>query len=438
MPTLTTFYLNGPTLDTSTGVFLDAELTQCAPDGYYSDGVTVREQVGCELLPSDLCPFCGVDCDISFSYVPESPGVYYIPVELDASIGPVIINIDLPNAPSGVSVLYDSVVYNELVSPTFGYLAAPSGLETYVGDVANDCGIVSGAPYTLDKYSLDSTITFNPTGSTELVNVLPSQMQTTLGSPGMCTIVVPKTAVAPTLMVLKIVSICEHTDFSISLPCPSSRLPISYTSSEMVNSSLLVCFQVESSNFYVIPINGDGITLGLYDMVYSDVTCTAPLSDGYYLSSVCPAPNNWYRVENGIIVEFGVCSRSFVYDATQCGDVSNVVTVVSGSSIVIGTVVSLDSNQFSDCKFVITSVSISTPTLVVDTIESSISCSDFCAYYKVYNIDTIDASVTYTDCDGISQNIIIPIHSYVFICARYDTITSSESINIIFDLCNCN
>lgn len=438
MPTLTTFYLNGPTLDTSTGVFLDAELTQCAPDGYYSDGVTVREQVGCELLPSDLCPFCGIDCDVSVSYIQDSAGVYYVPVELDASIGPVIIGVDFPNAPCGVSVLYDSVIYNQVVSPTFGYLAAPAGLDTYVGDSIGDCGIVSGSPYTLNKYSLDSTATFNPTGSTELINVLPSQMQTTLGAPGVCTIVVPKTAIAPTLLVLKIVSPCDVNTFNFSVPCPTARFPISYSSSEMVGSSLLVCFQLETSSFYVIPINGDGVTLGLYDMVYSDVTCTAPLSDGYYLSSVCPSPNDWYRVENGIIVEFGVCPSTFVYEVAQCGDVSNVQIIVSGSSIAIGAVVSLDDISFTDCKFIVTALSVSTPTVVVDSITTSTTCSDFCGYYKVYNTDTIDASVTYTDCDGTVQNIIIPIHSYVFICARYDTITSSESINIIFDLCNCN
>jgi hypothetical protein len=34
-----TYYLNGPTLETATSVFTDADLTTCAPDGFYSDGV---------------------------------------------------------------------------------------------------------------------------------------------------------------------------------------------------------------------------------------------------------------------------------------------------------------------------------------------------------------------------------------------------------------
>lgn len=58
MATLANYYLNAPTLASSTAVFTDATLTVCAPDGFYSDGTISREQVNCVLLPQQVCPNC--------------------------------------------------------------------------------------------------------------------------------------------------------------------------------------------------------------------------------------------------------------------------------------------------------------------------------------------------------------------------------------------
>lgn len=51
-------YLNGPTLSTATGVFTNADLTICAADGWYSDGVISRQLVGCKLLAQQVCSGC--------------------------------------------------------------------------------------------------------------------------------------------------------------------------------------------------------------------------------------------------------------------------------------------------------------------------------------------------------------------------------------------
>ena len=55
-----TYYLDGPSLGSSSSIFLDIGLTTCAPNGYYSDGVITRELVGCSLLPQQTCPSCAV------------------------------------------------------------------------------------------------------------------------------------------------------------------------------------------------------------------------------------------------------------------------------------------------------------------------------------------------------------------------------------------
>ena len=58
MPIRQPFYLNANNLYSATAVFLDAALTMCAPDGFYSDGNIVRELVDCVLLPLQQCPNC--------------------------------------------------------------------------------------------------------------------------------------------------------------------------------------------------------------------------------------------------------------------------------------------------------------------------------------------------------------------------------------------
>lgn len=60
MATSSSYYINGPSLGSSTAVFLDATLTTLAPDGFYSDSVISREQVGGALLPQQDCDCGGI------------------------------------------------------------------------------------------------------------------------------------------------------------------------------------------------------------------------------------------------------------------------------------------------------------------------------------------------------------------------------------------
>ena len=58
MATTASYYLNAPSLGSATSVFTNEGLSTLAPDGFYSNGVIVREQVGGVLLPQQTCPSC--------------------------------------------------------------------------------------------------------------------------------------------------------------------------------------------------------------------------------------------------------------------------------------------------------------------------------------------------------------------------------------------
>jgi hypothetical protein len=55
---MATYYLDGNTLANSSVIYTDVNLTSCAPDGYYSDGIISRQQVSCVLSPAEECTGC--------------------------------------------------------------------------------------------------------------------------------------------------------------------------------------------------------------------------------------------------------------------------------------------------------------------------------------------------------------------------------------------
>lgn len=192
MPAYSSYFLNGPSLSSATAVFTDAELTICAPDGYYSDGVIARQQVGCSLLPAEICPSCGADCDQTFEY--RGPlGVYQVAVNLgntSSSTGAVVITIQTDDPATGFIFEYDGVNYNTFSSQTQGLLTAPLNKANFVG--VTDCGI-TGVLFDLDLYRYSQAIgDFGLTGDTLTFGVTAAQVNMTATNPSNMVLVIPK------------------------------------------------------------------------------------------------------------------------------------------------------------------------------------------------------------------------------------------------------
>jgi len=178
----------------------------------------------------------------------------------------------------------------------------------------------------------------------------------------------------------------------------------------------------------VIPVNGDGIMYGLYDFVYSDAACTIPLVDNYYLSGFCPPGDKWFRIENGIIVEFGDCEENFKYIVKNCL-IKQTLVVLSPFPLTInmGTV-ELTDPAYAGCRFFPADVAerLAIPVDIVSNYYPMEECANICGYYKVYNYDSKPAIVDYKDCDGIEQVTTIPVHSFIYLCAQINNISSKQ------------
>jgi len=117
--------------------------------------------------------------------------------------------------------------------------------------------------------------------------------------------VIPKTVAIPSIIDVKIISPCPTNDFVLEVDCPVTLTALEC--SEGFAESELACGVAPSLFFYFVHVNGSGGTLGLYDWVFSDQNGENVLANNYYKSTACPSPNEWFRVEDGVIVEFGTC-----------------------------------------------------------------------------------------------------------------------------------
>lgn len=310
MSTPTPCYLDAPSLGSATKIFTDSNLTICASDGFYSDGVITRQLLGCILLPQQPCPSCALPCDGGIVYDSTSglTGVYLVNLDAGstfADVGAIIVKFTgLPTAPGGISVSFNGNVYNKLSSEAFGYLAGAPGLPTYVGDVATDSGLVAGSPYTgIDEYEFDGA-TYVLTGDTQSFTIVPTQLDLTASNPNDMYMVIPKTSPTPYDLNISIFMPIAGTDFGFAAYCPSV-LP-SFICQPTTEGSPCAS-EVVPTTFYTAVVNGSLTEHGLYDWVFYDNCGEFPLNDGYYKSEQCPPGFNYFVAENGVIISFGVC-----------------------------------------------------------------------------------------------------------------------------------
>lgn len=297
-----TFFINGTNLSNSTAVFLDSEQLICAPDGYYSDGIITREQVGCSLLPQIACPNCAGDCPIGpIDSVGSSllPSFYTLSLNLGFGTGAVIVKFNPRIDADGIIAELNGLYYNELSSPVYGYLAAPPNLPTYVGSSA--C-FLTGFNYSLQKRVWNGT-TFALVPGYEVVNVVASQVQVTPSPPNNCVMVIPKTSGAAQTINVYMYIICANSIFDIEISC-AEPLP-SFQASDNSNPSFPeFCTLPIDNTFYVAKVNNTPAypLLAVNDWVFQDENGEFKLADGYYKTNDVAGGNNTIEVVNGVIV----------------------------------------------------------------------------------------------------------------------------------------
>lgn len=434
------YYLDAPSLTLATAIYTNQELTVCAADGVYSDGNITRVQTGCVLGPAKFCPSCGEGCDTNLGELKVDNGIYSSTIDLGndpGDTGAIIIRFEPLSFPNGFKAVYDGITYNTFSSPVYGYMTAPSGLPVYLGDQDDDCGITTSS-FILDNYNWDVvTNTYVYNGTTSAISALPSQLNLTVNPPGTCVMVIPKVSLNPSSLNITIESPCG-ANFALYVKCPEVLLPIS--ASQVGISSASVCGDDENITYYSAPVNGDGVTLGLFDWIFLDPNGEIQASDGYYYSpSSLPSGYEWFLVSNSVIVQMGNCDWEN-YIIRRCGAQDDFVAE-SSIALTIGDLVTVSDVAYTGCTFTVVGQTNDSSTLTVNAISTSESCSDICVFYLVNNMSSSSQQGAYISCEGVFTTFTMAPNTIEYICARSESITidgSPGGVLVEFFDCNCN
>lgn len=310
MATSSSYYLNAPSLGSATAIFTDDALSICAPNGFYSNGSIVREQVDCVLLPQQTCPACATPCGETIN-ASGGQGIYLLDLETGTTggdIGAIIVRFDPYSVPDGIRATLGVNVYNKLTSSVDGlHQSSTSGNFTYVGDTGGDCGI-SGTTYpALTEFSYDGT-TFVATGNTQSITVNAGDVSLGASAPGNCLMVIPKLTPSPSIINFEVVGPCSGTAWQMSVACP--ELLTGFSSSVNAVSAVAACALYETVTYYNASLAGTPGTVGLYDFVYADAYGSTPLTAGFYFASgSITGSNDWFEVSSaGVVIALGVCA----------------------------------------------------------------------------------------------------------------------------------
>jgi|APGre2960657404_1045060.scaffolds.fasta_scaffold00046_37 hypothetical protein len=431
MATSGTYYLNGPTLSSATAVFTDAALSICAPDGFYSDGSIVREQVSCSLLPEVICPACAVPCNTNINGT-GGQGVYYIDTDTGINTGAIIIRFQPFGIPDGILIQLGPNVYNGMSSSNYGWLQGSAGLPTYVGEIASDCGILAGSPYpSVNEFKYEGS-GFVSLGTTTSVTVLPGQVELTTNPPGVCTIVVPKTSNSFTILNTQIIGLCSGTGFDIEVECPQSLS--TWSGSILAATAGEACLLGTTITYYYVHVNGSSGVFGLYDMVFSDPNGQNPLPAGFYNTGSMSPSFNWVEVDsNGVIISFGLCTTATRYIVERCYTSDQEIISVTGT-LTPGQRVILAEHPGCIWEVVSTTSSAASATFVGITTDP---CTEQCASWQVVNNNLVVTNFVFEDCDGNSYTFELGASQSVTVCGR-QILVSAPGLDISVVDCECS
>jgi hypothetical protein len=307
MPILQQYYLDSTSLATATCVYIDSALISCAPDGFYSDGVITREQVGCTLLPDENCPECGLPCDGLAEKTSASLGVYNVQSNTGISQGAILVRFYIDGTPPiGFKAIHNGQTYNKLSSSADGWHQSSNILgSTYVGDSALNCGIVSGNVYTnVPTYDYNGTIFVNQM-SPQTVIVTAGDLSLGAVSPQTLLMVIPKATPAPSLLEISAAAVCSgnKSHIYIQIDCPTNLPEIS---ASIVGGDS--CDLPISQTLYFASVTASP-NIDVNDYVFNDSFGQVAAPDGFY-TFIQGATQYKMEVVNGIVVAISGCCPS--------------------------------------------------------------------------------------------------------------------------------
>jgi len=339
MATLGTFCFDGVNFSSATSLYTDSTLSTLANDGYYGQGLIVRQQLNGVLLNAQPCSACLVPCGSGLSAsIGNQNGVFDANIDLANDLGAVVIRCFMGGSvPDGIIATLNGVGYNRLTAADnhngvslvdgsntqvdyAGIGNQGTSLPTYVGNQNVD--LLSNSPYdsagscptqgtSPANFSLVSG-TYVDQGTTQNVTVASNAIgyASDPNSP-VFTMVVPKTSVTPTVLNLKIFAPLCGTAFNWEVDCPIA-LP-SFQASTPENAA--TCAAATQTYYFIQNATGTSVPYSIRtntvpevgNFVFSDANGSTYLGDAATIKYFIIGGTTALGVRNGVVVSSGPC-----------------------------------------------------------------------------------------------------------------------------------
>jgi hypothetical protein len=308
MPQLGNYYIDATTLSGATAVFIDAALTTPAANGYYSDGQVVRQQIGGLLAAPNNCPNCLFPCNNAVSTNTGTQGIYQVSYDAGVNAGALVVWFrPISNSVLGVRFTYDSNDFSFGTSENFGYFSAASNNNfSYIGLTAGDCGIAAqlgaGGYSNLDQFVFDGT-NFGQAGSNGTVTGNALDVNTTVTTPGWCTMYTNFTPGQSNTVLMEIAAVCATAKFELELPCP---VFLTGVSSSNVGG---VCGDAKPNTYFNVPNrNGQPGVPEVNEFMVEDSGAANSLAAGDYCIEDVNGDEKVITVDaNSVITNIVIC-----------------------------------------------------------------------------------------------------------------------------------
>jgi len=339
MATLGTFCFDGVNFSSATSLYTDSTLSTLANDGYYGQGLIVRQQLNGVLLNAQPCSACLVPCGSGLSAsIGNQNGVFDANIDLANDLGAVVIRCFMGGSvPDGIIATLNGVGYNRLTAADnhngvslvdgsntqvdyAGIGNQGTSLPTYVGNQNVD--LLSNSPYdsagscptqgtSPANFSLVSG-TYVDQGTTQNVTVASNAIgyASDPNSP-VFTMVVPKTSVTPTVLNLKIFAPLCGTAFNWEVDCPIA-LP-SFQASTPENAA--TCAAATQTYYFIQNATGTSVPYSIRtntvpevgNFVFSDANGSTYLGDAATIKYFIIGGTTALGVRNGVVVSSTPC-----------------------------------------------------------------------------------------------------------------------------------
>ena len=328
MATFGNYEIDGPNLASATTVFgpCPAPPTLCttviAPDGYYSDGTTVRLQIGGVLQSPENCATCGGECDGNISVANGGKGQFLVSVNTGGTTGAVRIEWNVLSVPDGFRALWNGNIYNKQSTVNYGYMNDLGGVVASLteplftgltgagtGCAPLPCAAPCAALNALPVYEYLGG-SWNAMGTTVNINSINSaEIKTQPGNPGTGVLYIPKTSPGPSNIDIEMYGVCDSTAFNVTVFCVAALTGVD---TSVVNATQVgACGLAITTTLYTGPVTGTPGVPGLHDWVFTNpdsgvAGANTYAAAGYYKYN--DGVDKWFRVSsNGVIDLLGTC-----------------------------------------------------------------------------------------------------------------------------------